>query len=108
MMEALDRQPDPLVPETMRRVLELERSPTIEPLTAAQVLLFARAAASPRDERVAACGCRNLESTTVAGDLPSYATVTPAAMMAEVCREHAWFGEVRRLSGVHEFDPAAN
>jgi hypothetical protein len=30
MMEALDRQPDPLVLETMRRVLELERSLTIE------------------------------------------------------------------------------
>lgn len=30
MLEALDRQPDPLVLETMRRVLELERSLTIE------------------------------------------------------------------------------
>ena len=30
MMEALDRQPDPLVLETMRRVLEIERSLTIE------------------------------------------------------------------------------
>jgi len=30
MMEALDRQPDPLVLETMRRVLELERALTIE------------------------------------------------------------------------------
>jgi hypothetical protein len=30
MMEALDRQPDPLVLETMRRVLELERGLTIE------------------------------------------------------------------------------
>src|SRR5262245_2690984 len=30
MMEALDRQPDPLVLETMRRVLEFERRLTIE------------------------------------------------------------------------------
>jgi hypothetical protein len=30
MMEALDRQPDPLVLETMRRVLELDRRLTIE------------------------------------------------------------------------------
>lgn len=30
MMEALDRQPDPLVLETMRRVLELERRLTLE------------------------------------------------------------------------------
>jgi hypothetical protein len=30
MMEALDREPDPLLLETMRRVLELERSLTIE------------------------------------------------------------------------------
>jgi hypothetical protein len=30
MMEALDRQPYPLVLETMRRVLELERSRTID------------------------------------------------------------------------------
>lgn len=30
MMEALDRQPDPLVLETMRRVLELERGLNIE------------------------------------------------------------------------------
>jgi hypothetical protein len=30
MLEALDRQPDPLVLETMRRVLELERRLTIE------------------------------------------------------------------------------
>jgi len=30
MMESLDRQPDRLVLETMRRVLELERRPTIE------------------------------------------------------------------------------
>ena len=30
MMEALDRQPDPLVLETMRRVLEFERRRTIE------------------------------------------------------------------------------
>lgn len=30
MLEALDRQPDPLVLETMRRVLELERTLTIE------------------------------------------------------------------------------
>jgi hypothetical protein len=39
-----------------------------------------------------ACGCRKLESTRVAGDQPIYATVTQAAVMAEVCREHAWFG----------------
>ena len=30
MMEAHDRQPDPLVLETMRRVLEFERRLTIE------------------------------------------------------------------------------
>jgi hypothetical protein len=30
MMEALDRQPDPFVLETMRRVLEFERRLTIE------------------------------------------------------------------------------
>jgi len=30
MMEALDRQPDPLVLETMRRVLEIDRAPRIE------------------------------------------------------------------------------
>jgi hypothetical protein len=30
MMEALDRGPDPLVLETMRRVLEFERRLTIE------------------------------------------------------------------------------
>jgi hypothetical protein len=28
----------------------------------------------------------------VAGDLLTSATVTPAAVMAEACREHAWFG----------------
>jgi hypothetical protein len=38
------------------------------------------------------CRCRKLESTTVAGDLLTSATVTPAAVMAEACREHAWFG----------------
>jgi hypothetical protein len=42
---------------------------------------------------------RKLESTTVAGDLPTYAPVTPTALMAEVCREHAWFAEVRRSLG---------
>ncbi len=30
MMEALDRQPDPLVLETMRRVLEFDRRLTLE------------------------------------------------------------------------------
>jgi hypothetical protein len=30
MMEALDRQPDPLVLETMRRVLELDRGRVLE------------------------------------------------------------------------------
>jgi diadenosine tetraphosphatase ApaH/serine/threonine PP2A family protein phosphatase len=29
---------------------------------------------------------------------PASATVTPAAVMAEVCREHAWFGVVRSTS----------
>ena len=37
-------------------------------------------------------GCRKIGSTTVAGDLPTDATVTRAAVMAEVHREHAWFG----------------
>jgi hypothetical protein len=31
-----------------------------------------------------ACGCRKLESMTVAGELPTYSTVTPAAVIAEV------------------------
>jgi hypothetical protein len=44
------------------------------------------------DPNASACGSRKVESTTVAGDLPTHATVTPAAVMAEVCREHAWFG----------------
>jgi hypothetical protein len=42
--------------------------------------------------QLAPVGAGNSKSTRVAGDQPIYATVTPAAVMAEVCREHAWFG----------------
>jgi hypothetical protein len=37
------------------------------------------------------CGCRKLGSTTVARELPTCATVTQAAVMADARRGHAWF-----------------
>jgi DNA methylase len=44
-----------------------------------------------KDNGGAICECRKLGSTTVAGELPTCATVMQAAVMAEARRGHAWF-----------------